>query len=64
MSRFRDVQYCCPRCVPGATNAECDEAKKNRVGTLGMLQKMRCAQTSRRCTQIEHGPLATDDDIK
>jgi imidazolonepropionase-like amidohydrolase len=46
-------------------NAACDEAKKLRLRTLVHAYKdaVRAAVLAG-CTQIEHGPLATDDDLK
>ena len=46
-------------------NAACDEAKKLGLRTLVHAYKdaVRAAVVAG-CTQIEHGPLATDDDLK
>jgi imidazolonepropionase-like amidohydrolase len=46
-------------------NAACDEAKKNGLRTLVHAYKdaVRAAAVAG-CTQIEHGVLATDDDLK
>jgi imidazolonepropionase-like amidohydrolase len=46
-------------------NAACDEAKKQGLRTLVHAYKDAVrAATLAGCTQIEHGPLATDDDLK
>jgi imidazolonepropionase-like amidohydrolase len=46
-------------------NAACDEAKKQGLRTLVHAHKDAVrAATLARCTQIEHGVLATDDDLK
>jgi imidazolonepropionase-like amidohydrolase len=46
-------------------NAACDEAKKLGLRTLVHAYKNAvCAATLAGCTQIEHGTLATDDDLK
>jgi imidazolonepropionase-like amidohydrolase len=46
-------------------NAACDEAKKQGLRTLVHAYKeaVRAASTAG-CTQVEHGTLATDDDLK
>ena len=46
-------------------NAACDEAKKNGMRTLVHAYKdaVRAAAAAG-CTQVEHGVLATDDDLK
>ena len=46
-------------------NAACDEAKKQGLRTLVHAYKDAVrAATLAGCTEIEHGPLATDDDLK
>ncbi len=46
-------------------NAACDEAKKQGLRTLVHAYKDAVrAATLAGCTQIEHGTLATDDDLK
>src|SRR5262245_9294672 len=46
-------------------NAACDEAKKLRLRTLVHAYKNAVrAATIAGCTQVEHGTLATDDDLK
>src|SRR5438309_4462813 len=46
-------------------NAACDEAKKQRLRTLVHAYKGAVrAATLAGCTQIEHGTLATDDDLR
>jgi len=46
-------------------NAACDEAKKQGLRTLVHAYKDAVrAATLAGCTQVEHGPLATDDDLK
>src|SRR5947209_19143752 len=46
-------------------NAACDEANKQGIRTLGHAYKDAVrAATLAGCTQIEHGTLANDDDLK
>jgi len=46
-------------------NAACDEAKKQRLRTLVHAYKDAVrAATLAGCTEIEHGTLATDEDLK
>jgi len=46
-------------------NAACDEAKKQGLRTLVHAYKKAVrAATMAGCTEIEHGTLATDDDLK
>ena len=46
-------------------NAACDEAKKQGMRTLVHAYKDAVrAATLAGCTEVEHGPLATDDDLK
>ena len=46
-------------------NAACDEAKKQGLRTLVHAYKDAVrAATLAGCTEIEHGTLATDDDLK
>src|ERR1044072_8805403 len=50
---------------PQQLNAACDEAKKLGLRTLVHAYKDAVrAATLAGCTEIEHGPLATDDDLK
>lgn len=50
---------------PEQLNAACDEARKQGLRTLVHAYKdaVRAASIAR-CTQIEHGTMATDDDLK
>lgn len=50
---------------PEQLNAACDEARKVGLRTLVHAYKdaVRAASVAG-CTQVEHGPLATDDDLK
>jgi imidazolonepropionase-like amidohydrolase len=50
---------------PEQLNAACDEANKQGLRTLVHAYKDAVrAATLAGCTEIEHGPLATDDDLK